>query len=267
MIDTHAHLDFPEFKADRDVVVQRALEAGVNGIIAVGVDLKSSRRVVELADRYPSVSAAVGVHPSDANTWTGSVAIELASLAKHPKVVAVGEIGLDFYRDRAPRDVQRRSFREQLDLAAELGLPVIVHDREAHQEVLASLAAWAADAKVAGQARYRQGLGVLHCFSGDQAMAEQLVALGFLISFAGPITYPRSAHLTALAKRLPLSSIVIETDCPYLTPQRWRGQRNEPAYVTAVADRIAEVRGIPTASVAEATTANAQRMFGIVVTG
>lgn len=263
LVDTHAHLDFPEFKGDRDAVVQRALESGVTHILAVGVDLQSSRSVVALADKYDSVSAAVGVHPSDAGKWNPSVAKEFEALARHPKVVAIGEIGLDYYRDRSPRDVQRQAFQGQLDLAASLGLPVIVHDREAHQQTLTALRSWAARPEVKDNQGYSSGLGVLHCFSGDLAMAEQLLALGFSISIAGPVTYPKSGQLGYLVRKLPLSGLVVETDCPYLTPQPWRGRRNEPAYVRAVVERIAELRLVPSETVAEATTANARRLFGL----
>lgn len=262
LVDTHAHLDFPEFKGDRDAVVQRALESGVSRILAVGVDLPSSRAVVVLAEKYDSVSAAVGVHPGDASKWNDSVAKQLATLAQHPKVVAIGEIGLDYYRDRSPRELQRQAFQGQLDLAASLGLPVIVHDREAHQQTLMALRSWATRPDVRGNQDYAtNGLGVLHCFSGDLALAEQLLALGFCISIAGPVTYPKSGQLGYLARKLPLSGLVIETDCPYLTPQAWRGRRNEPAYVRAVAEKIAELRSVALETVAEATTANARRLF------
>lgn len=263
LIDTHAHLDFPEFEADREAVLARARESGVGHIIAVGFDMRSSQAVVDLAERHADLSAAVGVHPSDASTWNRAVAEELERLGRHPKVVAIGETGLDFYRNGSPRTIQRIAFQEQLELAAKLGLPVVVHDRDAHGEVMAALRAWASSAEVAGNPSYDRGLGVLHCFSGDLAMAEQLVAMGFLISFAGPITYPKSTRLAELARKLPLNSIVVETDSPYLAPQPWRGRRNEPAYVTAVAEKVAALRSAPVAAVAEATTANARRAFGL----
>lgn len=263
LIDTHAHLDFPEFEGDRDAVVSRALEQGVTHIIAVGVDLPSSRAVVSLADKYAGVSAAVGVHPSEASTWSDTIGDEIETLAQHPKVVAIGEIGLDYYRDRAPRETQRAAFQAQLSLASRLGLPIIVHDREAHQDILTALTTWASSVEVVAKSAYSSGLGVIHCFSGDLTMAERLLALGFTISIAGPVTYPKSTQLAQLVEGLPLSGMVVETDSPYLTPQPWRGQRNEPAHVTAVAEKIAELRSMTVNSLAEITTANAKRLFSI----
>ena len=258
LIDTHAHLDFPQFDADRGAVIERAKAAGVAAILNVGTDLASSRRAVALAAQHPSIYAAVGMHPHNAKKMDGAALAELRELARHPKVVAVGEIGLDFYRDLSPRDVQRRAFRAQLAWAAKLGKPVVIHDRDAHDEILDILSDWAAGlahSPLAGR------LGVLHTFSGDLPMAEHAMGLGFYISISGPVTYRNARRLLDIVPALPLDRLLVETDCPYLSPHPHRGKRNEPAYVRLVAERIAALRGLTTAELAEATTANAQNLF------
>jgi len=258
LIDTHAHLDFGKFDGDREEVLQRARDAGVTTILTVGVDLPSSRRAVELAARYEMVYAAVGVHPHDAKTLDGAALAALRDLAQRPKVVAVGEIGLDFYRDFSPRATQRRAFRAQLAWAARLGKPVIIHDRDAHDEVLGILSEWAADLQdspLAGR------LGVLHTFSGDLKMAEQAIELGFYLSISGPVTYKNARRLPDIVAALPLNRLLVETDCPFLAPHPHRGKRNEPAYVRLVAERVAELQGVTPEEVAEVTTANAHHLF------
>ena len=251
LTDTHAHLDFPQFDDDREEVIARALAAGVGIIINVGADLASSRRAVALAEAHPQIYAAVGVHPHDAKTLTEEVLTELRELARHPQVVAIGEIGLDFYRDLSPRDVQRQAFERQLALARELDKPVIIHDREAHAEVMDTLRRW-------------QGLrGVLHCFSGSLEMARRAVELGFYISIAGPVTFKNARRLPEIVRQLPLERLLIETDCPYLAPHPHRGERNEPAYVRLVAEAVAEIKGLPLEEVARVTTANTQTLFGL----
>ena len=260
LIDSHAHLDFPQFDADRSNVIDRAGAAGVQAIVNVGADLASSRRAVALAAKHPSIYAAVGMHPHDAKKLDGAALAELRELAQQPKVVAVGEIGLDFYRDLSPRDVQRRAFQAQLAWATRVGKPVIIHDRDAHDEIMQILTNWAADFKgtqLAGR------LGVLHTFSGDLSMAERAMDMGFCISISGPVTYKNARQLADLVRTLPLERLLVETDCPYLTPHPHRGKRNEPAYVRLVAERIAALRGIPLEDVAEATTASARRLFGL----
>jgi TatD DNase family protein len=263
LIDTHAHLDLPEFDQDRDDVLRRSLDDGVEAIIAVGINLPSSRSVVELAARYPNVYAAVGVHPSDAATWNPECERAIAELAQDSRVVAIGEIGLDYYRDRCPRDLQLAVFESQLGIAAEANLPVIVHDREAHDDVVDRLARWTESSKVSGNASLMGRRGVIHCFSGDWIMATKMIDKGFLISIAGPITYPKSDRLAEVVRNLPLDSVIIETDSPFLSPQSWRGRRNEPAYVTAVAEKIAQLRGLSIEDIGVSTTANAKRLFGL----
>lgn len=254
LVDSHAHLDGKQFAGDLDAVLDRARAAGVTDILTIGCDLESSRRSLDLALRYPEVYASVGVHPHDAATLDSEGLAELERMAEAvEKVVAIGEIGLDFYRDRAPRDLQRAAFRKQIRLAAKLGKPVIVHDRDAHKEVLQILREEAAG----------QVTGVLHCFSGDLEMARACIAMGFLISFAGPLTYPKNDALRAIAAELPIDVMLVETDCPYLAPQNWRGKRNEPSYVRATAETLADIKGLSFEDVARVTSLNAFRLFGI----
>ena len=262
LIDTHAHLDFGKFDGDRQDVIERARAAGVAAIVNVGTDLTSSRRAVALAEEYDCIYAAVGMHPHDARKLDGAALAEMRDLSRHAKVVAVGEMGLDFYRDLSPRDVQRRAFQAQLAWAAKLGKPVVIHDRDAHDEIMDILAGWAAsaaDGPLTGR------LGVLHTFSGNLAMAERAIDLGFYISIAGPVTYRNARQLPDIVRALPLDRLLVETDCPFLAPHPYRGKRNEPAYVQLVAERIAELRGLCPEDLAEATTANAQRLFQLEV--
>ena len=249
MIDSHAHLDFPQFDDDREAVVERAREAGLAAILNVGADLPSSRAAVALAERYDFIYAAVGVHPHDAKTVTPAVLDELCVLARHPQVVAVGEIGLDYYRDLSPRPVQRQVFADQLALAAELALPVVIHDREAHDDVLATLRGW-------------QGTGVIHSYSAGPKRLDQVLGLGFLIGISGPVTFPYASRLRTVAAAVPLDRLLVETDCPYLTPVPYKDQRNEPAYVQYVVEAVARARGVPVEAVARATADNARRLFG-----
>ncbi len=259
VIDSHCHLDFPQFDEDRAAVLDRARAAGVRAIINPGTDLTSSRRAVALAEAEPDVYAAVGVHPHDARSLDEETLNELRALAAHPKVVAIGEIGLDFYRDLSPRDQQRRAFESQLALAAELELPVIIHCRDAHQEVLATLQAWAED----HPAPPRGWRGVLHAFSGDEAMAEAGRAIGFALSLGGPVTFRNARRLHALVPKLPLDHLLLETDAPYLAPHPHRGKRNEPAWVTLVAEAVARLTGVSVEAIVRQTTANAVRLFGL----
>jgi TatD DNase family protein len=262
LIDTHAHLDQGKFDADRPAVMERARAAGVEIVLSVGTDLGSSRAAVRLAQEHEMVYAAVGMHPHDAKKLDGTALAELRDLARRPKVVAIGEIGLDFYRDLSPRDTQRRAFRAQLAWAGKLGKPVVVHDRDAHDEIVAILADWATGlvrSPLAGR------VGVLHTFSGDLAMAERAIELGFYISISGPVTYHNARQLPDIVRALPVDRLLVETDCPFLAPHPYRGKRNEPAYVRLVAERIAALRGMAFEDLAEATTANARRLFQFVL--
>jgi TatD DNase family protein len=246
-------LDFEQFDADREAVIERAQEAGVTRIMNPGIDLESSRRAVALADRFPEVYAAVGFHPHDASKVGEAELNELRQLAQHPKVRAIGEIGLDFYRNLSPHEAQQQAFRKQLDLAQELNLPVIIHCREAHTAVTARLTEWARG--------FAGARGVLHSYSGDQAQLPAMLEIGFHIGLTGPITFPKAIEMRAVATAAPLDRILIETDAPYLTPAPHRGRRNEPAYVRHVAEKIAEARGMTIEEVGEQTTKNAVLLF------
>jgi TatD DNase family protein len=258
-IDTHCHLNFHQFDEDRDLVVQRALEAGVAVIVNPAVDLATSRQAIELAERYPGVYAQVGVHPNDAADFDAGVVAELAELAQHPKVVAIGEIGLDYYWERVPHDRQWAAFEAQLDLAARLNLPVVLHCRDAHSDLRDILRKW-----VPGAQKQRAGnaiLGILHAYSGDQAMAEEAFGWNMALSFGGPLTFRNAKDLHSLLAQLPLERLLLETDAPYLTPHPLRGRRNEPAYIPLIAQGLAEIKGIDVTAVAGATSALAKAVF------
>jgi TatD DNase family protein len=268
LVDTHAHLDDRAFAADREAVIARAVAAGVSRILTVGVDLPSSRAAVALADKHPAVYAAVGLHPHDARKWNEATARELRALAQHPRVVAIGETGLDFYRNLSPREAQIAAFRAQLALAGEMDLPVIIHDREAHGEVMAILRECAERVRSPRSAVHSPEAavlppdrGVLHAFSGDLTMAEEISRLGFFIALGGPLTFANARRPVEIARQLPLERLLLETDCPYLTPEPFRGRRNEPAYVRYVAERLAQIRAQPVEIVAKATTQNALTLF------
>jgi len=252
LIDTHAHLEMEAFDSDRDEVLKRAAEAGLAAIVTVGTTLTDCQKAVALARRYPPVYAAVGIHPHEVKGIDAGTYDALRLLARQDKVIAIGEVGLDFFYDLSPRGVQLRRFAEQLDLAEELDMPVIIHDREAHAETLRIL-------------RPRKGRlrGVLHCFSGDQAMARECLEMGFHLSVAGPVTYRKADQLREVAREIPLERLLIETDAPYLAPQPHRGKRNEPAYVVGTAGCLAEILGLPVGELKRLTAANACRLFGI----
>ncbi len=254
LIDTHAHLDHAQFDEDRDAVIARALEQGISRILSVGCDLESSAANVRLSAAHAQVFAAVGIHPHDAPQADDAGLAFLAKLLQQSeKVVAVGEIGLDFYRDRAPRDAQRLAFRRQIALARHVKKPIIVHDRDAHDEVLAIL-------REEGAAEVG---GVLHCFSGDTTMARACLDLGFYLSFPGTITYPKNDAAREVVRAIPIDHLLVETDCPYLAPQAFRGKRNEPAYIRHTAAMIAEIKGLSLEDVARITSRNACKLFGI----
>jgi TatD DNase family protein len=257
LIDTHCHLNFNQFNRDRDAVVARAVAQGVTALINPGVDMSSSRAAIALAERHGPVYAAVGVHPTSTDELDQQAIDHLRELAQHPKVVAIGEIGLDYYWPNQPhRDwpcaspgTQRAAFRRQLDLAADLGLPVIIHDREAHTDVMTGL-------------EDSQGLiGVLHSFSGDLALAEWAVDLGFYVGITGPVTFKKSHEMQEVARHIDFERLLIETDAPFLAPNPVRGRRNEPAHVRFVAQEIAQLRGCDLATVTQRTSENAQTLF------
>jgi len=252
IVDTHCHLDYQPFDADREQVIARAREAGVERLVIPGTDLVSSRRAVALAEKYEWIYAAVGMHPNATLGFGAGELKELSELALSPKVVAIGEIGIDLHWKTVPLEKQQQALQAQLALAAESEKPVIIHDREAHTEVMSLLCA-ARQAPPAGV--------ILHSFSGDQQMAEQALALGFYLGVDGPLTYKKNDSLRAIFAAAPLDRILVETDAPYLTPQARRGARNEPAFVTFVVEKLAEVRGVSVEAIASATTENAARVF------
>ncbi|VUZ83815.1 deoxyribonuclease (ycfH) [Candidatus Methylomirabilis lanthanidiphila] len=249
LIDTHAHIQMREFDADRAEALARATAAGVGLMLAVGYHLEASRMAVEAAQRFPQVYAAVGIHPHDAGTYDDAAEETLRDLAKQPKVVAIGEAGLDFFRDRAPRAVQADAFRRQIRLARELDLPLIVHDRDAHEDTMELLQEKAAPRVL------------LHCFSGDLTMAEEAWRRGYYTSIAGPVTYPKNETLREIVRKAKTDRLLLETDCPFLPPQAFRGQRNEPAYLLHTAQEVARVLGIRLDELGHLTTDNARRLF------
>ena len=254
MIDTHCHLDWEAFDPDRDEVIHRALEAGVRRMVTIGVDVRSSRRAVELAEQVESIYAAVGIHPNDCAGLDAAMLAEIRLLARHPKAVAIGEIGLDDYWHTVDHDLQTRAFRAQLELAAELHKPVIVHSRAAAPEVLTILEDFTH--------RVSRVTGTLHSYFDDLVICQRAFAVGFFIGVTGPITFKKSDRERDVVKQLPLDRVLLETDAPFLTPVPHRGQRNEPAYLRHVAEMIAQVRSISLTDVAQQTTDNAEKLFG-----
>jgi len=256
MIDSHCHLDSEQFDADRDAVVERALAAGVEHMVAIGTgegppDLEAA---IRLAEKYPCIYATVGIHPHDASKAAPEHYKQLAELLRHPKVVALGEIGLDYHYDHSPREVQERVFRHQLGQARAAKRPVIIHCREAMPDCL----------KILEQDWRSSGLGgIFHCFAGTLDEARQAIEMGFLISFAGNVTYPKAQNLRDVAREIALDRLLVETDSPFLAPQPYRGRRNEPAYVAEVARTIGNVRDLPANQVAEMASANFRRFFGL----
>jgi TatD DNase family protein len=252
LVDTHAHLMDTAFSNDLPAVLERAAAAGVVAMVCVGYDEASSVAAIALAEQYAHIVAAVGIHPNSSGAARPGAFERIQELARHPRVVGIGETGLDNFRKRTPPDVQRAWFLRHLDLAARLDLPVIVHNRDADAETGPILRDWS---------RATGGRGVLHCFSGDDQMLAHGLEAGFAVSFAGPVTYKNAGELPNRASRVPLDSIVVETDCPYLPPHPHRGQRNEPAHVRLTATRLAELHGVPLERIEAATTENARRLF------
>ena len=254
LIDSHAHIDFPQFDEDRPAMLERARAAGVNTILAIGVGPGPEKldAAIPYAERHDLIYTTVGIHPHEAKDVTSTHLETLARLAKHPKVIAWGEIGLDYYYDHSPREVQQRVFRDQMELARAAKLPLIIHCRDAWSDCLDILEKhW----KPTGLG------GVLHCFTSTIADARRGLDLGFMVSFTGNFTYPKAQNIRDVAKDLPLENILIETDSPYLAPQARRGKRNEPAYVAEVAKALANVRNLGTEETAAATAANFRRFF------
>jgi TatD DNase family protein len=263
LIDSHCHLQFSQFNDDRAQVLDRAWQAGLSAIVAVGTDTDASERALTLAEAHPNIFATVGWHPHQAAQFDDGERLALRRLAESPKAVALGEIGLDFYRKLSPPETQRAVFQQMLDMAGELRLPVVVHSRDAEEEVFAILSGWAAQVK--GQWPQERPLGIIHCFGGDLALALRYIQLGFLVSIAANVTYPNAHRLASVVAGLPLERLLVETDAPYLTPQSMRPQRNEPSFLVETVGRIAEIRAQTVREVAQQTSANAATLYGIAL--
>jgi len=255
LIDSHAHLERPEFSKDLESVIQRAKASGVEYIFTVGTEKKDWKRALEIADSHPRIYAILGVHPHNAKEIDDQTYPTLRDLCRNAKVKAYGEIGLDFFRNLSPRDLQLKRFREQIGLAKELRLPVVIHDREAHQDTL----------EILKSERAEECGGIIHCFSGDYEMAKACMDMGFFISIPGSITFKNAEGFRETISRIPLESLLVETDAPFLTPLPFRGKRNEPSYVRYTAQSLAEVKKISFEKVAEVTTENALRIYKLKV--
>ncbi|MDX1699842.1 MAG: YchF/TatD family DNA exonuclease [Melioribacteraceae bacterium] len=252
-IDTHAHLYYPNFEGEIDQVISRAQNAGVKYIIVPGTDLATSKRAIELADEYSSVFAAVGVHPHDTNEWKDSFITTLKEFSTHPKVVAIGEIGLDYYYDFSPKENQLKAFRLQLDLALETSLPIIVHNRESNDDIMSIIREYK-DTDLRAQ---------FHCFAGNESDATELIDMGHYISFTGNITFKKAENLIEILKSVKIDRLLLETDSPFMTPVPYRGKRNEPSNVLLVAEKIAEIHNIGIEDVSRITNHNVHKLFGI----
>ncbi|ATO49464.1 MULTISPECIES: TatD family hydrolase [Brevibacillus] len=253
LFDTHAHLNAEQFDEDRDDVIARAQANGVSTIVNVGFNRETIPTTMELAEKYDFIYAVVGWHPQDAITMKEQDLEWLEELSKHPKVVGLGEMGLDYYWDTSPRDVQAEVFRKQIRLARKLQMPIIIHDRDAHQDIIDILRE-----EKAGEVG-----GIMHCFSGSYELAKMALDMNFYISFGGPLTFKNAKKPKEVAAKIPLERLLIETDCPYLTPHPFRGKRNESAYVKYVAEEMAQIHGLPYEELAKITADNARRLFNI----
>ncbi|MDQ0163427.1 TatD family hydrolase [Bacillus alveayuensis] len=253
LFDTHAHLNAVQYEQDLEEVIQRAKDEGVSHIVVVGFDRPTIKRAMELTESYDFIYAAVGWHPVDAIDMTDEDLAWIKELASHPKVVALGEMGLDYYWDKSPKEVQKEVFRKQIALAKEVKLPIIIHNREATADIL----------EILKEENAHEVGGIMHCFSGSLEVARQCMDMNFYISFGGPVTFKNAKKPKEVAAAIPLEYLLIETDCPYLTPHPFRGKRNEPSYVKYVAEKIAELRELTFEEVAHITTENAKKIFSI----
>ena len=259
LIDTHCHLNFNSYDEDREEVIRRAREAGVDRIIIPAIDLRSCQQALALADCHAGLYVAVGVHPNSCGDFSPSMLGEMRRLSHHKQAIAIGEIGLDYYWDKCPPKKQWRALELQLGLATELQLPVILHNRESSDDLMAILEAWAPSVSPGMKER----LGVLHSFSASAKVARRALELGFYLGFTGPITYKKAHELRVIAADLPIDRMLIETDGPFLAPQQRRGKRNEPSYVRFVNERLAELKGLSIDDMARQTSLNAERLFAL----
>lgn len=253
LFDTHVHLNAEQYKEDLEEVINRALNEGVSQMVVVGFDRPTVEKAMELVEKYDFLYASVGWHPVDAIDMKDEDLLWIEELASHPKVVAIGEMGLDYYWDKSPKNIQKEVFRRQIQLAKKVKLPIIIHNRDATADIVEILKE--EGAKEVG--------GIMHCFSGSPETAKECVEMNFYISLGGPVTFKNAKKPKEVAEAIPLEKLLIETDCPYLAPHPYRGKRNEPSYVKLVAEQIAELKGISFEEVAEATTDNAKKIFGI----
>jgi len=251
--DTHAHLNAEQYSEDLTEVIDRALETGVSNIVVVGFDRPTIERAMELIEQYDFMYASVGWHPVDAIDMTDEDLLWIEELSKHPKVVALGEMGLDYHWDKSPKDIQKEVFRKQIQLAKKVKLPIIIHNREATADIV----------EILKEENAQEVGGIMHCFSGSPETAKECVDMNFYISLGGPVTFKNAKKPKEVAEVIPMDRLLIETDCPYLAPHPFRGKRNEPGYVKLVAEQIAEIKGMSLEEVAEKTTANAKKLFGI----
>jgi TatD DNase family protein len=253
LFDTHAHLNATQFEEDLEEVIQRAQDAGVSHVVVVGFDRETITRAMQLTEAYDFIYAAVGWHPVDAIDMKDEDLEWIEELAAHPKVVAIGEMGLDYYWDKSPKDVQKEVFRKQIRLAKKVKLPIIIHNRDATQDIV----------DILREENASEVGGIMHCFSGSVETAKECIEMNFLISLGGPVTFKNAKKPKEVATALPLEKLLIETDCPYLTPHPFRGKRNEPSYVKLVAEEIANIKGLTYEEVAKITSDNAKKLFNI----
>ena len=253
LFDTHVHLNAEQYKEDLEEVINRAQLEGVSKMVVVGFDTPTIKKAIELAEKYSFIYASVGWHPVDAIDMTDQDLIWLEELAAHPKVVALGEMGLDYHWDKSPKDIQKEVFRKQISLAKRVKLPIIIHNREATHDIVEILKEEGAE----------EVGGIMHCFSGSIETAKECMNLNFYISFGGPVTFKIAKNVKEVAAQIPLDKLLIETDCPYLTPHPFRGKRNEPSYVKLVAEEIAQLKNLSFDEIARKTTTNAKKLFGI----
>ncbi|MFE8698798.1 TatD family hydrolase [Cytobacillus sp. FJAT-53684] len=253
LFDTHVHLNAEQYKEDLEEVIERALNEGISRMVVVGFDRPTIEKAMELVEKYDFMYASVGWHPVDAIDMKDEDLLWIEELASHPKVVAIGEMGLDYYWDKSPKEIQKEVFRRQIQLAKKVKLPIVIHNREATADIVEILKEEGAE----------EVGGIMHCFSGSSETAKECVDMNFYISLGGPVTFKNAKKPKEVAEAIPLEKLLIETDCPYLAPHPYRGKRNEPSYVKLVAEQIAEIKGLSLEEVAEVTTANAQKLFGI----
>lgn len=253
LFDTHAHLNADQYNEDLEEVMKRAHESGVTHIVVVGFDTITIKRAIELAEAHDFIYACVGWHPVDAIDMRDEDLVWIEELASHPKVVAIGEMGLDYHWDKSPHDIQKEVFRKQIRLAKKVKLPIVIHNREATADII----------EILKEENAAEVGGIMHCYSGSVEVAKQCLEMNFYISLGGPVTFKNAKKPKEVALEIPLDRLLIETDCPYLAPHPYRGQRNEPSYVKLVAEQIAEIKGLTYEEIARATSDNAKKLFGI----